>query len=208
MVRPMRHPLRDLPSLLVRLGVILQPLEGGSFSWEWKEWPEGNEAAMKLPDDPSTRCFLMGVVEARRAAGRPSRGRGGRTRCRGGVSSALPERVAAGHRGLPMVQCTADVDFLQHALSHTVAPLACAHCKACFAAFTAAVPLIALVAALAFRPAHALVQRVAAVIAPHSSAFNDLAQMFFLLCLPPTCLAPWLWRSWRSRQTRCRCRCY
>ncbi|CAI5464715.1 unnamed protein product [Closterium sp. Yama58-4] len=59
----MRHPLRDLPSLLVRLGAIPKPVDQGSFSWEWEEWPRGDEAAAKLPDDPSAKFFQLGIVE-------------------------------------------------------------------------------------------------------------------------------------------------
>ncbi|CAI7799499.1 unnamed protein product, partial [Closterium sp. NIES-53] len=62
-VRPMRHPLRDLPSLLVRLGAIPKPVDQGSFSWEWDEWPQGDETVVKLPDDPSARFFRLGIVE-------------------------------------------------------------------------------------------------------------------------------------------------
>ncbi|CAI5501124.1 unnamed protein product [Closterium sp. Naga37s-1] len=62
-VLPMRHPLRDLPSLLVRLGAIPKPLEGRTFPMEWEEWPQGDEAAVKLPCDPSERCFRLGLVD-------------------------------------------------------------------------------------------------------------------------------------------------
>ncbi|CAI6007108.1 unnamed protein product [Closterium sp. NIES-65] len=62
-VLAMRHPLRDLPSLLVRLGAIPKPLEGRTFPMEWVEWPEGDEAAVKLPRDPSERCFRLGMVD-------------------------------------------------------------------------------------------------------------------------------------------------
>ncbi|CAI5520224.1 unnamed protein product [Closterium sp. Naga37s-1] len=62
-VLAMHHPLRDLPSLLVRLGAIPKPLEGRTFPMEWVEWPEGDEAAVKLPRDPSERCFRLGMVD-------------------------------------------------------------------------------------------------------------------------------------------------
>ncbi|CAI5496145.1 unnamed protein product [Closterium sp. Naga37s-1] len=62
-VRPMRHPLRDLPSLLVRLGAIPKPVDQSNFPWEWEEWPRGDEAAAKLPDDPSAKFFRLGIVE-------------------------------------------------------------------------------------------------------------------------------------------------
>ncbi|CAI5513975.1 unnamed protein product [Closterium sp. Naga37s-1] len=62
-VRPMRHPLRDLPSLLVRLGAIPKPLDQSSIPLELEEWPRGDEAAGKLPKDPSERCFCPGIVK-------------------------------------------------------------------------------------------------------------------------------------------------
>ncbi|GJP56777.1 hypothetical protein CLOM_g15825 [Closterium sp. NIES-68] len=99
-VLPMRHPLRELPSLLVRLGAIPKPMNQGSFPLEWEEWPQGEGAAAKLPDDPSARCFRLGIVKesgtrdegggkpskhARRfgGAGRATGGRGGRGGGRG-----------------------------------------------------------------------------------------------------------------------------
>ncbi|GJP55842.1 hypothetical protein CLOM_g14865 [Closterium sp. NIES-68] len=65
---PMRHPLRDLPNLLVRFGAIPKPMEGSSFSLEWEEWPEGDETAVKFPTDPRERCFELGIVNERGAA--------------------------------------------------------------------------------------------------------------------------------------------
>ncbi|CAI7814591.1 unnamed protein product, partial [Closterium sp. NIES-54] len=64
-VLPMRHPLRDLPSLLVRFSAVPEPVDGSSRLPEW-EWPEGDEAAMKFPDDSSARCFGLGRADARR----------------------------------------------------------------------------------------------------------------------------------------------
>ncbi|CAI5460023.1 unnamed protein product [Closterium sp. Yama58-4] len=65
-VRPMRHPLRDLPSLLVGLGAIPKPLDQGEFPLEWEEWPRGEEVTAKLPDDASARFFHLGIVEEAR----------------------------------------------------------------------------------------------------------------------------------------------
>ncbi|CAI5504601.1 unnamed protein product [Closterium sp. Naga37s-1] len=45
-----------------RFGAIPKPLEGSSFSLEWDEWPHGDEAAVKFPDDPSGPCFGLGIV--------------------------------------------------------------------------------------------------------------------------------------------------
>ncbi|CAI5987159.1 unnamed protein product [Closterium sp. NIES-65] len=59
----MPHPFRDLPSLLLRLGAIPKPLDDADFAVEWEEWPQGDEAALKLPDDPNARFFLLGISE-------------------------------------------------------------------------------------------------------------------------------------------------
>ncbi|CAI7790994.1 unnamed protein product [Closterium sp. NIES-53] len=65
-VCPMRHPLRDLPSLLlVRFGAIPKPLEGRNVPLEWEEWPGGDEAAVKFPVNRKERCFGLGIVEER-----------------------------------------------------------------------------------------------------------------------------------------------
>ncbi|CAI5460719.1 unnamed protein product, partial [Closterium sp. Yama58-4] len=75
-VMPMRHPLRDLPSLLLTFGNIPEPMEGRSFPMEWEEWPQGDEAAVKFPDDRSVSFFGQGIVEeggtAEGGNGRPS----------------------------------------------------------------------------------------------------------------------------------------
>ncbi|CAI5529628.1 unnamed protein product [Closterium sp. Naga37s-1] len=63
-VLPMRHPLRDLPSLLLRFGAIPKPVEGSGFPLEWEEWPEGDDTAANFPHDPSARFFGLGIVEA------------------------------------------------------------------------------------------------------------------------------------------------
>ncbi|CAI5528788.1 unnamed protein product [Closterium sp. Naga37s-1] len=60
---PIRHPFRELPSLLVRFGAIPKPLVGARHFCEWDEWPQSNEDAMKFPDDLNARCFGMGIVE-------------------------------------------------------------------------------------------------------------------------------------------------
>ncbi|CAI5981060.1 unnamed protein product [Closterium sp. NIES-65] len=62
-VLPMRHPFRDLPSLLLRFSAIPKPVEGSDFPLEWEEWPEGDDAAAKFPHDPTARFFGLGIVE-------------------------------------------------------------------------------------------------------------------------------------------------
>ncbi|CAI5528841.1 unnamed protein product [Closterium sp. Naga37s-1] len=75
-VRPIRHPLRDLPSLLVRLGAIPKPLDQGRFPLEWEEWPRGDEAAATLPHDPRARFFHLGIVEEANGTAREKGGQG------------------------------------------------------------------------------------------------------------------------------------
>ncbi|CAI5988293.1 unnamed protein product [Closterium sp. NIES-65] len=86
-VLPMRHPLRDLPSLLVRFGAVLPPLDGGSRLAEWEEWPEGDEAAVKFPVDASARCFGLGRRNS--SLGRKNRGHVQRS-SRGSLRRKLP----------------------------------------------------------------------------------------------------------------------
>ncbi|CAI5477291.1 unnamed protein product [Closterium sp. Yama58-4] len=59
----MPHPFRGLPSLLLRLGAIPKPLDDADFPTEWEEWPQGDEAAAKLPHDREARFFQLGIVE-------------------------------------------------------------------------------------------------------------------------------------------------
>ncbi|CAI5496551.1 unnamed protein product [Closterium sp. Naga37s-1] len=98
-VRPMRHPLRDLPSLLVRLGAIPKPLDQSSIPLEWEEWPRGDEAAGKLPNDPSERSFRLGIVKEsgsrEEVGGKPSKqaNPGGR---QGGTARAMRGRGGRG----------------------------------------------------------------------------------------------------------------
>ncbi|CAI7849798.1 unnamed protein product, partial [Closterium sp. NIES-54] len=90
-VLPMRHPLRDLPSLLVRFSAVPEPVDGSSRLPEW-EWPEGDEAAMKFPDDSSARCFGLGRADARRQLVRAAIHR----LCRRPDSLSLRHQQAAG----------------------------------------------------------------------------------------------------------------
>ncbi|CAI5484306.1 unnamed protein product [Closterium sp. Yama58-4] len=52
-----------LPSLLLRLGAIPKPLHDAQHPMEWEEWPQGDEAVVKLPDDPNVRFVQLGIVE-------------------------------------------------------------------------------------------------------------------------------------------------
>ncbi|CAI5497315.1 unnamed protein product, partial [Closterium sp. Naga37s-1] len=78
-------PLRDLQSLLVRLGAIPKPLDQGEFPLEWEEWSRDEEAAAKLPDDASARFFHLRIVkEARGKAGERGAGEKGGQRSNAG----------------------------------------------------------------------------------------------------------------------------
>ncbi|CAI5986200.1 unnamed protein product [Closterium sp. NIES-65] len=61
-----------------RLGAIPKPLDQGEFPLEWEEWPRGEEAAAKLPDNASARFFHLGIVEeAKGTAGERGAGKKG-----------------------------------------------------------------------------------------------------------------------------------
>ncbi|CAI5935473.1 unnamed protein product [Closterium sp. NIES-65] len=213
-VLPIQHPFHDLPILLLRFGAIPKPADGASFSLEWDEWPRGDEAAVKLPEEPSARCFGLGIVEksegcaAREEDGsggevreRPleqaakggggkrkcGRGRNGRGRSNTGDSSDqkthsdAPTRALLPLKGkLPIIRCTADVEFLLFAASWFFDSPACAKCISCFARFNVFIPFSALIANFAYRPASVLFNRFVSIFPPPSPEFTQLAQTVHL----------------------------
>ncbi|CAI5496081.1 unnamed protein product [Closterium sp. Naga37s-1] len=201
-VLPMRHPLRDLPSLLLRFGAIPEPLDGRSFSLEWEEWPQGEEAALKLPDDPSARCFGLGIPKAdkRREESKDnppaqSSKAGGRRRDRrnkwrggeqGGMKNPLTRTPSSppttSHR--PIVRCAADVECILEFAAAMLTPPDCSECKRCIKRYTSHIPFVTLVANFAYRPASVLFYRFLSVFLPHSKEFNNLVRMLGLDPLP------------------------
>ncbi|CAI5513994.1 unnamed protein product [Closterium sp. Naga37s-1] len=110
-VLPMRHPLRNLPSLLVRFGAVLPPLDGSTDLPEWEEWPEGDEASTKFPEDSSARCFRLG-----RADGRQDHTNSGNGEVQqGSFPEAFTEQVPPLESGesRPIVCCRADADLIR-----------------------------------------------------------------------------------------------
>ncbi|CAI5464719.1 unnamed protein product [Closterium sp. Yama58-4] len=90
----MQHPFHDLPSLLLRFGAIPKPVDRASFPLEWGEWSHGDEGAVKLPEDPSARCFGLGIVEqSEEFEAREEGGSGGEVR------ETPPEQAAKGGGG-------------------------------------------------------------------------------------------------------------
>ncbi|CAI5965614.1 unnamed protein product [Closterium sp. NIES-64] len=181
-VRPMRHPLRDLPSLLVRLGAIPKPVDQGSFAWDWEEWPQGDEAAAKLPDDLSARFFRLGIVEeASGPAG--EHGAGGekvkRRRQDWGHERLLQQLLTKlrplVQRKYPIVRCTADADFLLEFAGNLVKPPACAQCKPCLAVYSRSIPFLTLIANYAYRPASIIFNRFVSLFPPLSPEFDRVA---------------------------------
>ncbi|CAI5483965.1 unnamed protein product [Closterium sp. Yama58-4] len=164
-VVPMRHPFRDLPSVLVRFGAVPKPLYGSSLLPEWEEWPEGDEAAAKFPKNPSASCFGLGMAEGRRCC-----------RSRGHVAAeAGPSKgVWVGAEARPMVRCRVDVDGILNFSSVLFVPPACNNCSRCITIYTSHMSVIALIATYAYRPAAALVQRFASVFPPHSHEYCNI----------------------------------
>ncbi|CAI5469200.1 unnamed protein product [Closterium sp. Yama58-4] len=215
-VLPMRHPLRDLPSVLVRLGAIPKPLPWKHFDSEWEEWPRGEEDAVKFPDDQSVRCFHLGIVEeagvgdqvnkgsskggdrgsgmasnggsgGRRGTGR-DRGSGGKGG--GGTHPARASPPPPQNRALPIVRCAADAHFLVEFAGHQVYPPACARCRSCLDQFTYHIPFLTLLANFAYHPATVLLNRFLSVFPPRSPEFSKLVDLLLLEPFPRgTCAA-------------------
>ncbi|CAI5957740.1 unnamed protein product [Closterium sp. NIES-64] len=200
-ILPMRHPLWDLPSLLVRLGAIPKPLPWSQFDSEWEEWPQGEEDAVKFPDDQSVRCFRLGSVEEAAEGDQGNRGRGtrgggesgggsswrrgkGRGRRSGGKGGggAHPSRAAAPskNRAMPIVRCAADAHFLVEFAGHQVYPPACARCRSCLDQFTYHIPFLTLLANFAYRPTTVLLNRFLSVFPPRSPEFSKLVDLLLL----------------------------
>ncbi|CAI7741967.1 unnamed protein product [Closterium sp. NIES-54] len=188
----MRHPLRDLPSLLVRLGAIPKPVDQGSFSWEWDEWPQGDETVVKLPDDPRSKMGAGREHRGGKGMGKlegSSRGHGKEERIRGltsedqrGLHRLLTDLLPLVQRKYPIVRCTADAEFLVEFAGCMIKPPACAHCKQCFALFNHRIPFLGVVANYAYRPASILFNCFVSISPPHSQQFNHLTG---LIGLPP-----------------------
>ncbi|CAI5520108.1 unnamed protein product [Closterium sp. Naga37s-1] len=192
-VLPMRHPLRDLPSLLVRFGAIPRPLEGSNNLLEWEEWPGGDEAAVKFPVSRKERCFGLGIVElrgevAKKLTQHPPQhtceaGKSRRRATEEGARQEAEERRACRsnelrvalpppRRKLPIIRCQADVEFLVQVAGAVMDPPACAHCKQCSADFMQYACTVALIANFAYRPVSHLFSRVLSVF-PLSSPGRD-----------------------------------
>ncbi|CAI5499939.1 unnamed protein product [Closterium sp. Naga37s-1] len=200
---PMRHPLRDLPSLLVRLGAIPKPLPWKQFDSEWEEWPRGEEDAVKLPADQCVRCFRLGIVEEAAAGDNENKGSGtgsGGKRGKGrgrGISGkegggAHPSRGATTprNRPMPIVRCAADAHFLVEFAGHQVYPPACARCRSCLGQFTYHIFFLTLLANFAYRPATVLLNRFLSVFPPRSPEFCKLVDLLLLEPFPRgTCAA-------------------
>ncbi|CAI5496143.1 unnamed protein product [Closterium sp. Naga37s-1] len=78
-----------------RLGAIPKPLDQSSIPLEWEEWSRGDEAAGKLPNDPSARCFRLGIVKE---SGSREEG-GGKASKEAGTPGGRPGGTARAMRG-------------------------------------------------------------------------------------------------------------
>ncbi|CAI5528829.1 unnamed protein product [Closterium sp. Naga37s-1] len=165
-ILPMRHPLRDLPSLLVRFGAVLPPLDGSTCLLDWEEWPEGDEAAMRFPEDSSARCFGLGRADG-------SRTNSGTREVQQG---SFPEALLPHQSGesCSIVRCRADADLIVEFAGLFLEVPACAHCSQCITLYISHAPFIALIANFAYRPASVLLDRFLSVFKPRSEVFQSL----------------------------------
>ncbi|CAI5497020.1 unnamed protein product [Closterium sp. Naga37s-1] len=165
-VLPMRHPLRDLPSLLVRFGAVLPPLDGSTHLPEWEEWPEGDEAAMKFPEDSSARCFGLGRADGSRT----NSGNGG------AQQGSLPEALLPHQNGdsRPIVRSREDADLIVEFAGLFLEAPACANCSRCITLYISHTPFIALIANFAYRPITVLLDRFLSVFKPRCEVFQSL----------------------------------
>ncbi|CAI5528787.1 unnamed protein product [Closterium sp. Naga37s-1] len=115
------------------------------------------------------------------------RGRNGRGRSNTGdrgdqkTHSDAPTRALLPLKGkLPIIRCTADVEFLLFAGSWFFDSPACAKCISCFARFNVFIPFSALIANFAYRPASVLFNRFVSIFPPPSPEFTQLAQTLHL----------------------------
>ncbi|CAI5960649.1 unnamed protein product [Closterium sp. NIES-65] len=165
-VLPIRHPLRDLPSRLVRFGPVLPPLDGSTRLLEWEEWPEGDEAAMKFPEDSSARCFGLGRADGSRANSGNGEAQQG----------SFPEALLRHQNGEspPIVRCRADADLIVDFAGLFLEAPACAHCSQCITLYISHAPFVAFIANFAYRPAFVLLDRFLSVFKPRSEVFQSL----------------------------------
>ncbi|CAI5935482.1 unnamed protein product [Closterium sp. NIES-65] len=186
-VRPMRHPLRDLPSLLLRFGNIPGPLAGQTFPMEWEEWPQGDEAAVKFPDDSRAECVGLGILEEsgmedetrRRSSGQSLKAGGkrrdrrnrGNVGGRGGIKDPRtpnPSPPSITNHCRPIVRCMDDVDYILDFAAGLAVPPACTECNRCAKHYTSLISFVAFVANFAYRPASFLLNCFLSVFQSHS----------------------------------------
>ncbi|CAI5965618.1 unnamed protein product [Closterium sp. NIES-64] len=192
-VRPMRHPLRDLPSLLLRFGNIPGPLAGQTFPMEWEEWPQGDEAAVKFPDDSRAECVGLGILEEsgmedetrRRSSGQSLKAGGkrrdrrnrGNVGGRGGIKDPRtpnPSPPSITNHCRPIVRCMDDVDYILDFAAGLAVPPACTECNRCAKHYTSLISFVAFVANFAYRPASFLLNCFLSVFQSHSKEFTVL----------------------------------
>ncbi|CAI5528524.1 unnamed protein product [Closterium sp. Naga37s-1] len=182
-VLPMRHPVRDLPNLLARFGAVLQPTVGSNCFPEWEEWSEGDEAAMKFPDDSNARCFWLGRAEGRQGLGNnghvAAAAKQGRTRKARKAPSKEPLPPPRSEMR-PIIRCRADADLIVEFAEMLLDPPVCAHCSTCIATYTTLVPFVALVANFADRPASALLDHFVSIFPPHTAEFQYIVNRLVL----------------------------
>ncbi|CAI5528501.1 unnamed protein product [Closterium sp. Naga37s-1] len=187
-VMPMRHPVQDRPNLLARFGTVPQPTVKSSCFPEWEEWPQGDEATIKFPDDPSARCFWLGRADDRqglRDKGQVAAQQGRTRKARKAPSKELLPPPRSEMR--PIVRCRADADLIVEFAGMLFEPPVCAHCSACIASYTLLVPFVTLVANFAYRPASVLIDHFVSVFPPHTAEFHEVVNRLALDGRTPRC---------------------
>ncbi|CAI5461076.1 unnamed protein product [Closterium sp. Yama58-4] len=186
-VLPMRHPIRDLPSLLVRFGAVLPPLDGSSPLAEWEEWPEGDEAAVVFPDDSNARCFGLGKVDDRQGG----RNGGCETTQHGSVQESPTKQVSSprSRECRSIVQCRADADLLVEFAGLFLEAPACAHCSRCICTYISYVPFVTFI----------LLDSFLSIFPPHSEQFKNLLARLW----PGRSASRPFWQAEKQQQQQC-----
>ncbi|CAI5484305.1 unnamed protein product [Closterium sp. Yama58-4] len=146
----LRHPFRDVPSLLIRSGTMPEPLARRGFSWEWEEVPAGDEATIQLADDVEGRILYKRILKEVYGA---------TVDWKIPAHAAAASSSAAASKSRPVVRTVADVEFLVELMAAEREPSRCTRCWKCHLRHAAAINYVALLASFAYRPISTLIHR-------------------------------------------------
>ncbi|CAI5464677.1 unnamed protein product [Closterium sp. Yama58-4] len=154
----LRHPFRDVPSLLIRSGTMPEPLVRRGFSWEWEEVPSGDEAAVKLADDVEGRILYEKILKEVYGVTVDWKIPANAAAALSAASSAAASSAAVS-KTRPVVRTVADVEFLVELMAAEREPSRCTRCWKCHLRHAAAINYVALLASFAYRPISTLIHR-------------------------------------------------